>query len=116
MTQQNAALVEESAAAAESLKDQAARLAQAVSAFKLGSGKAAGRIEPHAVASTTASSAASSVIAKAKAQSTSTPAKAPAEAVKPAAAKAPLVQPAPATVTASASKAAPPSDNDWETF
>jgi methyl-accepting chemotaxis protein len=35
MTQQNAALVEESAAAAESLKDQAQRLAQAVSVFKL---------------------------------------------------------------------------------
>ncbi len=35
MTQQNAALVEESAAAAESLKEQAARLAQVVSVFKL---------------------------------------------------------------------------------
>jgi len=35
MTQQNAALVEESAAAAESLKDQAKRLAQVVSVFKL---------------------------------------------------------------------------------
>ncbi|MBT9488402.1 MAG: chemotaxis protein, partial [Rubrivivax sp.] len=34
MTQQNAALVEESAAAAESLKDQAASLAQAVSVFR----------------------------------------------------------------------------------
>ena len=38
MTQQNAALVEESAAAAESLKEQATRLASAVSAFKLGTG------------------------------------------------------------------------------
>ncbi len=37
MTQQNAALVEESAAAAESLKDQASRLADVVSAFRLGS-------------------------------------------------------------------------------
>jgi methyl-accepting chemotaxis protein len=36
MTQQNAALVEESAAAAESLKEQALRLAEAVAAFKLG--------------------------------------------------------------------------------
>jgi methyl-accepting chemotaxis protein len=36
MTQQNAALVEESAAAAESLKDQANRLAQLVAAFRLG--------------------------------------------------------------------------------
>jgi methyl-accepting chemotaxis protein len=35
MTQQNAALVEESAAAAESLRDQAQRLAQVVAVFKL---------------------------------------------------------------------------------
>nr|WP_315243721.1 Cache 3/Cache 2 fusion domain-containing protein [uncultured Albidiferax sp.] len=35
MTQQNAALVEQSAAAAESLRDQADRLAQAVAVFKL---------------------------------------------------------------------------------
>ena len=35
MTQQNSALVEESAAAAESLSDQASRLAQVVSTFKL---------------------------------------------------------------------------------
>jgi len=35
MTQQNAALVEESAAAAESLKDQAQRLAEVVAVFKL---------------------------------------------------------------------------------
>ncbi len=36
MTQQNAALVEESAAAAQSMREQAQRLAQAVSAFRLG--------------------------------------------------------------------------------
>lgn len=35
MTQQNAALVEESAAAAESLKEQAGRLAQVVGSFRL---------------------------------------------------------------------------------
>jgi methyl-accepting chemotaxis protein len=35
MTQQNAALVEQSAAAAESLKEQAGRLAQAVAVFRL---------------------------------------------------------------------------------
>ena len=35
VTQQHAALVEKSAAAVESLKDQAANLAQAVSVFKL---------------------------------------------------------------------------------
>jgi len=38
MTQQNAALVEESAAAAESLKEQARRLSEAVSVFRLSSG------------------------------------------------------------------------------
>jgi methyl-accepting chemotaxis protein len=43
MTQQNAALVEEAAAAAASLKDQAANLAQAVSLFKLNDG---GRLRP----------------------------------------------------------------------
>ncbi|MNN98748.1 methyl-accepting protein IV [compost metagenome] len=36
MTQQNAALVEEAAAAAESLQDQASHLANVVSVFKLG--------------------------------------------------------------------------------
>ena len=35
MTQQNAALVEESAAAAESLKDQASRLAEVVGRFRV---------------------------------------------------------------------------------
>jgi methyl-accepting chemotaxis protein len=35
MTQQNAALVEQSAAAAESLRDQANRLTEAVAVFKL---------------------------------------------------------------------------------
>jgi methyl-accepting chemotaxis protein len=43
MTQQNAALVEESAAAAESLRDQAAQLAQAVAVFKVVPGLAAPR-------------------------------------------------------------------------
>jgi methyl-accepting chemotaxis protein len=36
MTQQNAALVEESAAAAQSLKDQASRLAEVVQVFRTG--------------------------------------------------------------------------------
>ncbi|MEJ6000849.1 methyl-accepting chemotaxis protein [Paucibacter soli] len=39
MTQQNAALVEQSAAAAESLKDQAVKLASLVSSFRLGAGE-----------------------------------------------------------------------------
>jgi methyl-accepting chemotaxis protein len=43
VTQQNAALVEESAAAAESMQEQAGRLAQVVSVFKLAK---AVRVEP----------------------------------------------------------------------
>ncbi|HEY9095004.1 MAG TPA: chemotaxis protein, partial [Hydrogenophaga sp.] len=42
MTQQNAALVEQSAAAAESLRDQAARLTEVVQIFRVdGAGQAA---------------------------------------------------------------------------
>ncbi|MET0210772.1 MAG: methyl-accepting chemotaxis protein, partial [Burkholderiaceae bacterium] len=40
MTQQNAALVEESAAAAESLREQAARLAGVIRTFRLGDERA----------------------------------------------------------------------------
>jgi methyl-accepting chemotaxis protein len=46
MTQQNAALVEQSAAAAESLRDQAQQLAQAVAAFKTGHNQLAMRQMP----------------------------------------------------------------------
>jgi len=46
VTQQNAALVEESAAAADSLKQQAIRLAEVVSVFKLNDGAAQRAIEP----------------------------------------------------------------------
>jgi methyl-accepting chemotaxis protein len=38
VTQQNAALVEEAAAAAEAMREQAAQLAQAVSVFRTGQG------------------------------------------------------------------------------
>jgi methyl-accepting chemotaxis protein len=41
MTQQNSALVEESAAAAQSLKEQAVRLADSVKAFRLAPSMAA---------------------------------------------------------------------------
>jgi methyl-accepting chemotaxis protein len=44
MTQQNAALVEQSAAAAESLREQAARLTQVVRQFRLDDGAMAPRL------------------------------------------------------------------------
>ncbi|RYF27674.1 MAG: HAMP domain-containing protein [Comamonadaceae bacterium] len=45
MTQQNAALVEESAAAAESLREQAARLSQVVQQFHLADGQGTGHVQ-----------------------------------------------------------------------
>ena len=45
VTQQNAALVEEAAAAADSLQDQAKQLAQAVSVFRIGSNMAAAVVQ-----------------------------------------------------------------------
>ena len=57
VTQQNAALVEEAAAAAQSLKEQSARLAETVSVFNLGSGqRRVGAARPGAAASGAVSS------------------------------------------------------------
>jgi methyl-accepting chemotaxis protein len=101
MTQQNAALVEESAAAAESLKDQALRLAEVVSSFRLAQGQV---VQPaaHPLAAAhpaparpAAASAAARPIAKA----------APKAEPRPAARVAPAVAPA---------TSAP--DGNWETF
>ena len=61
VTQQNAALVEESAAAAESLKVQAAQLAQVVSVFRLGAADEA--IAPAAAAPRRAAPAAARLVA-----------------------------------------------------
>jgi methyl-accepting chemotaxis protein len=79
VTQQNAALVEESAAAAASLKDQAAQLARAVAAFRLGAVEAAAAIA-HADAS------ARSVGATAQVRRPSPPAAKPAAVREPVAA------------------------------
>ena len=93
-TQQNAALVEESAAAAESLKDQAHQLVQAVAVFKL-EGRAS------------------------EVRATPVAAPKPAPVAKPAA---PARKPAPAAraVAAAASAAPAPAlaavSDDWESF
>ncbi|HRH29228.1 MAG TPA: methyl-accepting chemotaxis protein [Aquabacterium sp.] len=141
MTQQNAALVEESAAAAESLKDQATRLAQAVSSFKLG-GNHLGHQAPQSARSHTHTVIAKAQASAAKQPAAVTPIKAvPHVAKKPAAAvpKLALTKPvtsastpsaAPSTFTPSSSGPAPtrpaspppPSttigadNDDWETF
>jgi methyl-accepting chemotaxis protein len=53
VTQQNAALVEQAAAAAESMQDQAASLTQTVSVFKLDGGQFMVRHSPQTTSTTT---------------------------------------------------------------
>ena len=109
MTQQNAALVEESAAAAESLKEQAARLAKVVATFRLERGaEAHAPAMPIAAASMPAAAEhklpAMTAITKAKAASAK-PAPAP---VAPA--------PVPTPMATSPSVKTTSHDDDWETF
>jgi uncharacterized phage infection (PIP) family protein YhgE len=129
MTQQNAALVEESAAAAESLKEQAHRMTTVVANYRIdgsaaeaASWSAAAKAqEQRPVAAALKAAASFKPAAKAGAK---TPAKIPAKpaaykpavksaaksAAKPAsAASRPAAAPAPATTTSGAS-------DDWESF
>ena len=107
MTQQNAALVEESAAAAESLREQSARMTEAISVFKLGNDR------PRPVASRASAPAHKPAVAhKPAAPAARKPAAAPVARKAPApvpAASAPAPRPAPAPAPAG-------SDSDWETF
>jgi methyl-accepting chemotaxis protein len=132
MTQQNAALVEESAAAAEALKEQAIRLAQVVGSFKLegASAQAPGAPAPvskpaPAAKPTPASAAVAKPAPVAAAPVAPTP-------VAPVTASVPLPkppakpQPAPVVATAPAKAPAAPAPapasataapgDDWETF
>jgi methyl-accepting chemotaxis protein len=101
-TQQNAALVEESAAAAESLKDQARRLGETIAIFKVGNER---RPEP------VAKSAAPAPVAP----SVNKPA-----VGKPKLAPKGSATPRPAAASPAAPRPAPPPapapDGDWETF
>ena len=106
MTQQNAALVEQSAAAATSMRDQAMRLTDTVSIFRV-QGRSG---QTHSAPATPARvSAPPRPVGKAPLTSR------PALAVKPAARPTP---PAPARVAPPSAKpaAAPAADGDWETF
>ena len=103
MTQQNAALVEESAAAAASLRDQAQRLAEVVSVFNVG------HLPP---ASAPAARPAASRPVPAPKAAQLPPAAKPARKASPAP-SAPSLQ-APAPRATAAPKAG--SDDDWESF
>ncbi|MBL8279671.1 MAG: Cache 3/Cache 2 fusion domain-containing protein [Pelomonas sp.] len=118
MTQQNAALVEESAAAAESLKEQAQRLVEAVAVFRVSGHEAAAPAPkatpapqaPSRPAATSKAPAPIKAATAAKAASTPpAPRPAPAAArTAPKAAAAPRPAPAPAPATVA--------EGDWETF
>jgi methyl-accepting chemotaxis protein len=130
MTQQNAALVEESTAAAESLKEQANRLAQVVQVFKIASdaaqpAAAAGRSQPAptaAPAPSAAPSAAPTAALRPAAPAKSSPASlAPASSASAKAAlKRPVLthQAAPRPAPASPPKplVAAGDEGDWESF
>ena len=146
MTQQNAALVEESAAAAESLKDQALRLTEIVSVFRLGNDGPAMAAAHKPLVKTSAaaksgSASASASTATSSASSAATGAPAPKSDDKPApktytmkpgarpaakpvvaatgAASAPMsVAAAPAAPRPAPAPAPSPKvdDGDWETF
>ncbi len=107
MTQQNAALVEESAAAAESLKDQALRLAEVVSSFRLAGGSSAQAAPQPAVSA--ARPAPMRPVASAK------PAPAATSAAKPVVKPEVRTEPKPAARPAPVSATTAP-DGDWETF
>ncbi len=119
MTQQNAALVEQSAAAAESLKEQAHRLVDAVAVFRVADGAAG--VASRSAAPRPASPAASTPAPRVPAPKPSV-VPAPRAAPRPApVAKAPprpAPRPQPAAVPAPAPRPtpAPAADGDWETF
>jgi methyl-accepting chemotaxis protein len=118
MTQQNAALVEESAAAAESLKEQAIKLAAVVSTFRLAEDDAGAQRTAPVFAAPHASTA-DQAIARAKSQAATATAKAPARKaaapmpVRAAAARPAAPAPAPAKLAGPAPAAA---GDDWESF
>ena len=106
MTQQNAALVEESAAAAQSLREQAEHLAQVVSVFKVNGAAYGGVAPPMRTAHIPASPARPAAVSKASAPRIAQAGNKP--AAKAAAAPA---KPAPARSPAMAGV-----EEDWESF
>jgi len=124
-TQQNAALVEESAAAAESLKQQASRLAEVVGIFKLSKDEASAALakakkEPPRLAAPKPAPAPAAKPAPARvAAAPAMRAPAPSPAAKPAPAAAPRPAPSVAAKPAAPVKVASAKagdDGEWESF
>jgi uncharacterized phage infection (PIP) family protein YhgE len=114
MTQQNAALVEESAAAADTLKDQASRLASTVARFKLAESRVAPTARPVPAPQVVAQKAIATASQPSKPVPASKPAVKPPAAAAASAAK-PIAMPA-ATAEPRPVAAATADDGDWETF
>jgi methyl-accepting chemotaxis protein len=111
VTQQNAALVEESTAAAASLRDQAAKLVAEVSVFKLADGYSS--LQP---AGRTSRPRTSPPPAPARARAPAAPAPRVAAERKPSLGAAPRQIAAPASVAQSKPAARDGGDDDWTTF
>ncbi len=111
MTQQNAALVEEAAAAAQSLQDQASELARVVSIFKLSEGE-----QYQAEAAVAAPATGTAVVVRPAAVKRPAPALKKPAVKKPAAAPAAAKEDAPAAPAPKAKKAATVASDEWEEF
>jgi methyl-accepting chemotaxis protein len=118
MTQQNAALVEQAAAAFQSLQDQAAELQRVVSIFKLAEGEEAAAAEAAPAPTSTAVATRAVVARPARRPAASPQLKKPAAARKPAAAKDAQAPAADSGAVSSTSKkvAAAAASDDWEEF
>ena len=122
MTQQNAALVEESAAAATSMAEQSRCLIEVVSTFRTSAGgPAAGAVTPTgSVAAVPAGPAqvARQTVARARQRAAKAPAPAavPAAAATPTAQRAPAAAQAPARSPAVAATGGPKGDDEWTSF
>jgi len=118
MTQQNAALVEEAAAAFQSLQDQAAELQRVVSIFKLAEGEEAAAAEAAAPVSASTAVATRAVVARpARRPAASPQLKKPAAARKPAAKADEAQAPESASASSTSKKvAAAAASDDWEEF
>jgi methyl-accepting chemotaxis protein len=123
MTQQNAALVEQSAAAASSMKDQAQRLAQVVASFKLGAGSAVSQVVAPPAIAPVPRRASAPYMAAPKSLPTSPKALtskpvAPKAPAPKALAKPPAGLPRPTSPASAAARQPAPAggDADWETF
>jgi methyl-accepting chemotaxis protein len=118
MTQQNAALVEQAAAAFQSLQDQAAELQRVVSIFKLAEGEEAAAAEAAPAPTSTAVATRAVVARPARRPAASPQLKKPAAARKPAAAKDAQAPAADSGAASSTSKkvAAAAASDDWEEF